>query len=423
MNIAFDASDICAGKADGTTRYTRELMKRLPELAPDDVWEFYGPCEAPIPSPAREREGVRAVAPSQTPSSSPSYEGEKSNATWRSIPSPFAWTQTRFMLELLKKTPDVLFMPIQQLPILRWPKMKTVAVIHDLAFHEYPEQFGYKQWALLHIFSAQVAKEADAIIAVSEATKQDIKKYYGRTKNVHVIHHGIDHTRFRVFSDQEKQVGFKKLQEKYPDIKNNYLLFVGQIQPRKNIVKLIEAFEMLGSDFLPSYEGRRGGVIHAVTTPSRSPSYEVEKTPTQLVIAGGHGWNNKEIYDRIESSPRRKDILVTGAVPDELLPSLYANASVFVLPSLQEGFGIPVIEAAACGVPVVTSNCSSTKEIMEGAGILIDPLSAESIANGMQEALSNHDAIAEACIARAQQFSWDKTAQETMSILKGVITL
>jgi glycosyltransferase involved in cell wall biosynthesis len=370
MNIAFDASDICAGKADGTTRYTRELMKRLPELSKEDNWDFYGPT-SPHPLPVR-REG---------------------NSAWHSIPSPFAWTQTRFMYELLRHTPDVLFMPIQQLPIFRWPKMKTIAVIHDLAFHEYHQQFTYKHWALLHIFSAQVAKEADTIIAVSEATKQDIAKYYGRTKNVYVIHHGIDHARFRIFSDQEKQASFKKLQEKYPEIKNNYILFVGQIQPRKNIGRLIEAFEQL------------------------------EHTDYRLVIAGGHGWNNKEIYDRIESSPRRKDILVTGAVPEELLPTLYANASVFALPSLQEGFGIPALEAAACGVPVVTSNCSSTKEIMEGAGILIDPLSVESIASGIQEALSNHDAVAEACTTRAQQFSWDITAQETLRIIKEVTSL
>lgn len=364
MNIAFDASDICTSRADGTTRYTRELLRRLPELGKNDEWNFYGPCANSNVFP--------------------------DNGKWHATPAPFAWTQTRFLWELLIRTPDVLFMPIQQLPLLRWPKVKTVATIHDLAFHEYPEQFRYKDWALLHTFSAQVAREADAIIAVSEATKHDIEKYYGRTHNVHVIHHGIDHDRFRIFSEEEKQTGLQAIKAQYPAIQKKYILYVGQIQPRKNITRLVEAFEMMNN------------------------------TDLQLVIAGGHGWNNKEIYERIEKSSRRMDIVVTGAVPDDLLPTLYANAEAFVLPSLQEGFGIPIIEAAACGTPVVTSNCSSTKEIMKGAGVLVDPLSSESIMHGIQQVLQEQEAVSKRCIARAQQFSWDTTAQQTYTILKEV---
>lgn len=371
MNIAFDASDVCTGRADGTTRYTRELMARLPELARKDTWDFYGPCTRP----------------------STALRASSSNTRWLSDPFFGAWTQTRFAWDLFWDNPDVLFMPIQQLPILRRKKMKTIAVIHDLAFHEYGPQFRTKDWLLLHTFSAQVAREADAIIAVSDATKQDIKKYYGREKNVHVVHHGIDHARFRVFSDAEKQSGFEKLQEKYPDITQSYILFVGQIQPRKNIGRLVQAFELLQNSGL------------------------------QLVIAGGHGWNNKEIYDQIEKSPARKNILLTGAVPDELLPTFYANAKVFALPSLQEGFGIPIIEAGACRTPVVTSNCSSTKEIMEGAGVLVDPLSAQSIADGITYALAHAEDIADRCAERASQFSWDKTAAETLRIIKGVSTV
>lgn len=368
MKIAFDASDICTGRSDGTTRYTRELITRLPQLAQEDHWNFYGPC----------------VAPTET---------LPHHALWHASAFPGAWTQTRFAWDLFKDNPDVLFMPIQQLPILRRKHMKTVAVIHDLAFHEYGPQFRTKDWLLLHTFSAQVAQEADAIIAVSEATKQDIQKYYGREKNVHVVHHGIDHTRFRIFSDTEKQQGFKKLQEKYPKLKNNYILFVGQIQPRKNIERLVTAFELLNDASL------------------------------QLVIAGGHGWNNKDIYERIEKSPMRKHIILPGAVPDELLPTLYANAKVFVLPSLQEGFGIPIIEAGACNVPVVTSNCSSPKEIMEGAGILIDPLSPQSITKGITYALQHREEVATRCVQRADQFSWDTTAQKTLRVIKEVSIL
>ena len=375
MNIAFDASDMCTGRADGTTRYTGELAKRLPELAKEIHWDFYGPC--PV---VRERQGVPLK-----------------NVEWHASPFPGAWTQTRFAWELFKNKPDVLFMPIQQLPIFRPHRTKTVAVIHDLAFHTYKEQFRYKDWLLLHTFSAQVANEADAIIAVSEATKKDIEKYYGRTHNVHVVHHGIDHDRFKIFSEEEKESGLKKLQEKYPDIKKPYILFVGQIQPRKNIVRLVEAFEMLAR--------QHGG------------------SGLRLIIAGGHGWNNTEIYKRIAESPVRKNIVVTGAVPDELLPTLYANAEVFVLPSLQEGFGIPLIEAAACGIPIVTSNCSSMKEIVGDAGVLVDPKNSEAIAEGIQEALQNKELYTKKSIHMASMFSWDKAAQETLRVLKEVTTL
>jgi glycosyltransferase involved in cell wall biosynthesis len=374
MKIAFDASDLCTGRADGTTRYTAELAKRLPEIGKDVHWDLYGPCIAPTPHPT------------------PLPVRGEGNTVWHSSPFPAGWTQARFPFELMRDKPDVLFMPIQQLPIFRPHRTKTVAVIHDLAFHEFKEQFRYKDWLLLHTFSAQVANEADAIIAVSEATKQDIEKYYGRTHSVHVVHHGIDHGRFKVFSEEEKNAGLKKLQEKYPEIKKPYILFVGQIQPRKNIVRLVEAFEALH---------KKGSVL-------------------QLVIAGGHGWNNAEIYKRIAESPERKNIILPGAVPDELLPTIYANAEVFVLPSLQEGFGIPLIEAAACGTPIVTSDRSSMKEIAEDFGVLIDPEDSHSLTNGIHEAFNKREKYSKKSINMAKKYSWDVTAQQTLRILKEV---
>lgn len=363
MKIAFDASDLCTARADGTTRYTQELIERFPAMAPDIDWSMHGPCSCPS--------GV-------------------DHRRWIASPFSIGWTQFRFPLELFKEKTDVLFMPIQQLPLFRPRKTKTVAVIHDLAFHEFPQQFRYKDWLLLHTFSAQVAHEADAIIAVSQATKDDIKKYYAREHSVHVIHHGVDHNRFRVFSASEKQDGMRPLQDAYPLLKQPYLLFVGQIQPRKNIVRLVEAFEELNIPGL------------------------------QLVIAGGHGWNNGGIYERIESSPKRNDIIMPGAVPNTLLPLLYANAEVFVLPSLQEGFGIPLLEAAACGIPLVTSDRSSMKEIVGDAGILINPEDVSSIAQGIQAALQQKEVLSSQSVTLAQKFSWDATARQTLRVLKEV---
>jgi glycosyltransferase involved in cell wall biosynthesis len=363
MKIGFDVSDLATNRADGTTRYTRELVKRLPGLAPNDTWQLYSPRDF--------------------------TDGEAGNVTKIISPWPKYWTQSRFAWDVLQHKPDVLFMPIQQLPILRSKNMKTVAVIHDLAFHMFPQQTGYKDWLLLHAFTAQVAREADKIIAVSQATADDIAHYYGRTKDVTVVHHGVDHAKFRVLSDAEMQVGWQKLVATYPTSRPNYILYVGQIQPRKNLVRLIEAFELL----------------------------RAERPDMQLVIAGGHGWKQQAILEKIKQSSAKEGILLTGAVPDELLPALYTHAGVFALVSLYEGFGMPILEAMACGVPVVTSNASCMPEIAGGAAVLVDPNSSEAIAAGIKAAMGNV-VLGQKGVERAAQFTWEKTAQQTLSVLK-----
>ena len=311
--------------------------------------------------------------------SSGSNGGKPWPANVRKVLSPWPkyWTQSRLPWDLYRYHPDVLFMPIQQIPFARPKKMKTVAVIHDLAFHIYPEQFTYKDWLLQHVFTAYVARNADKIIAVSQATANDIAKYYDRTENVHVVHHGVNHQVFR------------PVEERHPQLSAPYLLYVGQIQPRKNMIRLVQAFEIL---------------------------YQQEKN-LQLVIAGSHGWLNTPIYRYIGVSLARSNIIQLGRVGDKLLPALYSHAEVFVLPSLYEGFGMPILEAMACGCPVVTSNISSMPEVAGEAGILVDPNSVESIAEGIQEARSRREELQEKGLQHARQFTWEKTVQQTGKVL------
>lgn len=353
MKIGFDISDLVAGQADGTTRYTYELAKRLPELAPQHEWLFFAPGDV--------HENYSLL--------------EFPNAKLIKSPFPKYWTQARLWLDLYKHKPDVLFMPIQQLPILRPRRMKTGAVVHDLAVHKFPQQFTWKDWALLHIFSAQVAREADEIIAVSQATKDDIQKFYGRAENVSVVHHGLDHEKFKPQEYSDRIVSEK------------YILYVGQIQPRKNLARLIEAFEALQLNDL------------------------------NLVIAGGYGWLQKPILKRIESSPAKEKIKLLGRVADEKLPQLYSQAEVFVLPSLYEGFGMPVLEAMACGTPVVTSNVSSLPEVAGNAAVLVDPNSAENISQGIKKAIADKEKLRVAGLQHAVDFDWDETARQTLARL------
>jgi glycosyltransferase involved in cell wall biosynthesis len=292
--IGFDVSDLVTNRADGTTRYTAELARRLPELDLDSEWIYFAPGDAP---------GL-----------------EEGRYTLKTSPWPKYWTQSRLPWDLYKYRPDVLFMPIQQIPFVRPGKMKTVAVVHDLAFHIYPEQFTYKDWALQHIFTSYVCREADRIIAVSQATVDDVARFYGREENVSVVHHGLNAEAFyRSKDENERQVAWQNLVEKYPRLRKPYLLYVGQIQPRKNLIRLIEAFEHLAD---------------------RDKSL-------QLVLAGSHGWLNKPIFEKVEQSSHKERILMPGRVPDRLLRFLYWQAEVFVLPSLYEGFGMPVVEAMA----------------------------------------------------------------------------
>lgn len=357
MKIGFDASDLCTGRADGTTRFTGEVLKRLPGLLPHDEVHVFAPCDKEMPG-----------------------------TIWHSSPFPKFWTQLRLPLSLFSVRPHALFMPIQQLPIIRPPRMRTVSVVHDLAFHMYPDQFTYKDWLLLHAFTAQVAHEADEIIAVSQSTADDIAKYYGRTKNVHVVHHGVDHNRFHT---KNIEANWNVLQKQFPQLKKPYLLFVGQIQPRKNLVRLVAAFEEVKS----------------------------KHPELQLVIASGHGWLQEKTLERIQASRFADNIHMLGRVSDELLPALYQHAAVFVLVSMYEGFGLPALEALACGAPVVASNTSSLPEVVGDVGVLVNPSHVPSIRDGIMKALQDPQTFRKAGPIQASKFTWDNTTQKIVDIL------
>lgn len=348
MKIAFDVSDLCTNRADGTTRYTKTLWRRWSLLARQHDWHLFAPCRL-----------------------------SELGAVLHASPWPKCWTQLRLPVDLYRYRCEVLFMPIQQLPVLRPRYKKTVAVVHDLAFHYYPDHFTYKDWALLHLFTAQVAREADELIAVSKATASDLEQFYGRREKVTVIYHGVDQ-------------GVRNHEFKVRGDSKPYILFVGQIQPRKNIVRLVEAFEQLAED----------------------------EPDLQLVIAGGHGWLQAPILEAIRTSRFSARIRRLGRVSDEQLAVLYAQAEVFVLPSLYEGFGLPVLEAMAAGCPVVTSNVSSLPEVVGDAAVLVDPHSSEAMALGIQSARARRAELSAAGRHRAALFSWDKTAQQTLAVLE-----
>jgi len=269
--------------------------------------------------------------------------------------------------------------------------------IHDLGYeylpqyHEFPQKY-YLNWSTVY-----AVKNATRLIAVSKATKNDlIKKLHCPSRKIEVVYEGVEVERFqKKYSDGE----VKEVLGKY-GISGDYVLSVGTVQPRKNYKRLIQAF----NKFL-GYGLRVTGFQNL-----------------QLIIVGKKGW----MWEEILAEPKRLGIegrvKFLEYVSDEDLPIIYQKAKCFVLPSLYEGFGLPVLEAMAAGCPVVASNTSSLPEVVREAGILVDPYNIDSIAEGITEILRYEDMeiqeMRKKGLERAREFSWEKAAGETLEIFK-----
>jgi glycosyltransferase involved in cell wall biosynthesis len=182
------------------------------------------------------------------------------------------------------------------------------------------------------------------------------------------------------------------IRKKY-GLPESYILFVGTLEPRKNITRLLHAYAMSKA---------RAGL--------------------KLVIAGKTGWLYEEVFETVARLNLRERVIFTGFVDDDDLPSIYSMARVFVFPSLYEGFGLPVLEAMACGVPVITSDVSSMVEVAGEAAVLVDPFNVESLAVNIDEVALNdatHDGLCRASAAQAEKFTWEKTARHTLAVLTG----
>lgn len=299
------------------------------------------------------------------------------------------WTFFRLPLALALDQPraDIIFSPTHY--TARFTKIPRVMSIMDLSYTVYPELFRPKDLHQLKHWTKYSIDRATKILTISQFSRDAIiEKYERKQGDVVVTYPGL--------TMQNSKFKIQNLSEKY-DISKKYILSVGTLQPRKNYVRLIEAFSI------------------------------VKKTYPQLdlVIVGKKGW----MYDEILSAPKKFGVVdhvrFLDFVPDEDLPSFYKNAVCFVLPSLYEGFGLPVLEAMASGTIVVTSNVSSLPEVAGKAGIYVDPLSVESIAKGLAQAISEHgkakgnERIALGKVL-AKQFSWEKAAKETLKILEEV---
>lgn len=297
-------------------------------------------------------------------------------------------------LDLLLGGTDVFFLPNLNFAAVS-QKTKLVVTAHDLSFELFPHAFSWKQrlWHFLVHFRS-LLRRADRIIAVSQSTKDDLITQYGISEERIVsIPSGIDQ-RFRQMDRNDPEL--IRIKEKY-HLPYKYILFLGTFEPRKNMVALIKSYDALQATKNPVFE-----------------KYD-------LVIAGTRGWKCDDSIEARRQSPYKKKILFPGFIADEDKVGLYNLASVFVYPSIYEGFGFPPLEAMACGVPVITSHAAALPEVVGDAGMMIDPYQPEELYQALQAVISSSslaESLAREGLRRAKLFSWQKTAEKTLDVFR-----
>jgi glycosyltransferase involved in cell wall biosynthesis len=304
-------------------------------------------------------------------------------------PSHHRLEQVALRVEISGLDLDVLHNPDFIPPFHR--NCKSIITIHDLAFLVYPH-FLTKESARYYSQIDQAVKWTDHIIAVSESTKQDTIRLLGVPEHKITVIYESANPIYRPSKDQEI---LEQTKSKY-HIEGDFILFVSTIEPRKNLPTLLKAYRQL----LDSY-----------------------KASVKLVVVGRRGWLSEEVFTLVDELKLTNDVLFLGRLSIEDLPHLYNAAQLLVQPSFYEGFGLPPLEAMACGTPVVVSNVSSLPEVVGDAGLLVDPEDVSELTVAIWRVLTDQ-ALREDLIAkgfkRAQCFSWEKTALQTLELYKRI---
>ena len=304
-------------------------------------------------------------------------------------PSHHRFEQYTLRMEISGLGLDVLHSPDFIPPFRR--HYKSIITIHDLAFLVYPH-FLTKESARYYGQIDEAVKRTDHIIAVSESTKQDSIRLLGAPEHKITVIYESANPIYRPINDQKILAQAKG---KY-HITGDFILFVSTIEPRKNLPMLLKAYRRL----LDSY-----------------------KADVKLAVVGRRGWLSKEVFTFVDKLKLTNDVLFLGRVPVEDLLHLYNAAQLLVQPSFYEGFGLPPLEAMACGTPVVVSNVSSLPEVVGDAGLLVDPENASEISVAIWRVLTDEALRAELVakgLKRAQCFSWEKTALQTLELYRRI---
>jgi glycosyltransferase involved in cell wall biosynthesis len=364
VRIGIDAHCLGQGKT-GNETYTYNLVKNLSLLEPDGIdYLIYLTSRGESESGCLTGPGFR---------------------TKRIRPeNPFIRIPISFAIESRTESLNLLH---AQYFLPHHLNCQTVLTVHDVLYERFPHFFTKADYYRNKIGIPWSCRRADHIITVSESSKQDLMSFYGlRPERITVTYHGADAC-YRPIDKEESKERLRKY-----GIREDFILYVGTIQPRKNIPRLLSAFAQLK---------------------------QKKKLPHKLVIVGPKAWLVEETSRALRDHPAKDDIIVTGYVPRYDLPYFYNAATVFAYVSIAEGFGLPVLEAMACGVPTVTSRGSALEEIAGGAAALVDPLDDVAIASTILDLLLDADRRANLRalgLQRSAQFTYRKMALQTQAI-------
>ena len=356
----------------GVSRYIEHLLRELPVTAPgDDIVVF----------------GNRAVEQTAASTMPPALSWRLSRLPTERRAVRIAWEQALAPLVAVRDAVDVVHAPVNIAPLLA-PR-PVVVTVHALAFLRDPEQYPAAQQQYLRLFTALSVRRARRIIAVSEHTRQDILRYYGvQPERVVTVPNGVDHERFRPVSDPQATRAFRAAH----GLPEDFILFVGTLQPRKNLVGLLRAYAQLD--------------------PATRPP---------LIVGGGEGWLYEPIFTEAQALGVADDVRFAGYIDPVELPLWYSAATMFVYPSLYEGFGLPVLEAMACGSPVITSSTSALAEVAGDAALLVDPEDVGSLSAALRrlgEDAELRATLRRRGLERAAAFSWERTARATVQVYR-----
>ena len=268
---------------------------------------------------------------------------------------------------------------------------KTLLMVHDMAVFAYPETLSWRTKYMLGMTLKKSTRRADHLLTVSEFSKSEMVSYLKLDPSrITVVPNGVDFSRFHTgYSVERIQEVSKKL-----SLEGDYFLYLGTLEPRKNIPRLIEAYALLQK--------------------------KLGKVPL-LVLAGRKGWLYESIFERVKELGLEKDVIFAGYVSNEDTPPLMAGAKAFLFPSLYEGFGMPPLEAMACGTPVIVANTASLPEVVGDSGLYVDPFDIESMVEAMERIVTDAELckqLSKSGIEHASQFTWDTSGKILASVCR-----
>jgi glycosyltransferase involved in cell wall biosynthesis len=365
MRIVFDGTTLTPGRT-GVGYYTEHLLQHLAREVVNTGDELIVISNKPIDTQAPLPPHVRV------------HDGHR-------FPVRIGWMQLRAQSALAALQPDVAHFTNGMIPIAA--PSPTVVTVHDMSLRLYPGCHPVRRLLLNRPLMHVAIRQASAIVTVSNSARRDLLRLHGvAPERVAVVHEAASPV-FRPIADRDR---LEDMRARY-SLPRRFMLYVGTIEPRKNLARLMAAFA----------EARKKGIPH------------------HLVCVGPYGWSSRDLSGHIERLGIRDAVHFTGYVPFDHLPAIYNLGEFFAFPSLYEGFGLPVVEAMACGVPVLTSSTSSLGEIAGDAAVTIDPIDTDAITDAVVRLATDAGLRrdrSESGLKRARDFSWEQSAREMLAV-------